>query len=224
MTRAILIVLLTAWATAVTLLLIVLVRQVTLISVRLNLQMTIGDFSDFGIGPQLGTTVTERVRSAVDGDGIVVALTGTCGSCHDLVASLPIESPEGLDLCILLSGKGRPVLELGGKIPAWVRVIRDPDAIRLGKELNLARTRRAIRIDDSIVIGSADLSSYSDLRQLATISSKPALTVYLAVVAASITASAVSILAHAECVSVPVRWSRDFCFSWCRTAASSLRT
>ena len=67
---------------------------------------------------------------------------------------------------MLLTGRGKPAKELREKIPDWVKTLRDPDASRLGRDLELSRTLWALRLQDNVVVGHADVSSGEDLIRL----------------------------------------------------------
>ncbi len=160
------------WAVGASLLLILLVRQVSLISVRLNLQMTMPDASDVGVGPELGTQAPASVSAMIANAGLgadatLVALTGTCESCHLFAESLPSRTPGyGQHFIVLLPGMGKPLEDLRDKLPHWVRMVSDPVASEIGSDLGLARTRRALRIMENRVVGSAEVADATELGYL----------------------------------------------------------
>ena len=155
------------WAASISIIIIVLIRQVSLISVRLNLQMRLPDMSEYGTGPELGTLIPESVSNAVPRTVTILALEGTCGPCHELAAALPSRAQDLIGtLAIFLAGKGRPTEELKKVIPSWVKVIEDPDATQLSREMNLSRTRWALRLHNGVVVGHADVSDINNLREL----------------------------------------------------------
>lgn len=167
MNSAILAVVAIFWGVLVSIILILLVRQVSLMSVRLNLLMRMPDLSEFGIGPELGTTIPGSASDILPENGVILALSATCESCHTVASTLPRRS-EDLPgaLVVLLTGRGKPAKELRLKIPDWVKVLRDPDASKLGRELELSRTLWALRLQDNVVVGHADVSTGEDLLRL----------------------------------------------------------
>lgn len=167
MSISILYIVATIWAIGVSLILIVLLRQVSLISVRLNLQMRLPDMSEYGTGLEIGTVVPISVSNAVPSNVTIIALEGSCNSCHELANKLPLQEHDIVGpLIVLLAGKGEPTEKLYQKIPAWVTVIQDPEATQLSKDLNLSRTRWAIRLSSGVVAGHADISNIENLNLL----------------------------------------------------------
>lgn len=156
------------WAAAATLAILVLIRQVSLISVRLDLTMRLPDLTDVGVGPELGQPI-ELTELRVASRYVLVAVTGTCTSCHDFVSDLKERRPDGLrdELVLLVAGRGRPVRDLLERVPDWVaHVVRDPVATQIGSRLGLSRTLVALHVVDGRLIGRSDVAGFDDLALL----------------------------------------------------------
>ncbi len=156
-----------AWLVGLSLVVVLLVRQVSLISVRLDLNMRMSDASDLGTGPELGTALPADLAHSFPEESAVLVLTGTCESCHEFARSLAeAKTAQRVPLTVLLPGRGRPATELRRLLPEWVSVVRDPVATETARTLELSRTRRALRVRRGVVVGSADTSNVIELDAL----------------------------------------------------------
>lgn len=158
------------WALAMTVALLAAIRQISLISVRLDLQMRLPDLSEMGDGPDAGMEVSIAALDEFGSDLVVLALAGSCASCRRFVESLPDESALPVALVVLLAGRGAPTRELAAQFPTWVSVIRDPQATAIGRELELSRTLVALQLQERQITGKADITTIDDLLSLVTAS------------------------------------------------------
>ncbi|MEK7422965.1 MAG: hypothetical protein AAB131_03900 [Actinomycetota bacterium] len=155
------------WAIAVTLVLLTLVRQVSLISVRLDLKMRLSDLSDVGVGPDLGMPVESQSAAMPVGEYVMVGLTGTCNSCVEFAKSLPAEGPPpGPPVVVLAAGSKASATRISRLLPEWVTVVTEPSATQIGRDLGLSRTTGALHVSNGVLLGRADVGSFEDLMAL----------------------------------------------------------
>lgn len=159
------------WLATLTLALLLAIRQIALLTIRLNVLNTIG-LDRVGSGPELGSSVnTALVRDhLLDSPArvAVFALASNCSSCHGFAESLPAEANAvDTQVVCLLTGSGPTLDSLRAYIPAWVRLIEDPVATRIGEDLELSATQVALLINgDGRLMGRAVLSEPTDLADL----------------------------------------------------------
>lgn len=161
-------VILGVWCVGMSVVILTLVRQVSLISVRLDLQMRLPDLGDVGSGPDVGHRVDVPMLQRFGDDFVAVAITGTCSSCYAFLDSLQGSDPLDPPLVLLLAGRGPGTREAASLVPDWVSVVRDPDASQVGRQLELSRTLVALHIRGGEIVGRATITNRDDLRLLAS--------------------------------------------------------
>jgi hypothetical protein len=161
---------LAVWLSGLTLVVLLLVRQLGLITLRLDA----GRDSSSPIvpreGPDVGTelpaTVLDRIPALHDGLSYLLLVSATCVPCHEIAPELDSVRIAGRVIALVPGGDelATPFAEL---LPAHYDIVRDPGATEIANELDLDRTPFALEIDHGVVTGRAHLFGASDLQQLA---------------------------------------------------------
>lgn len=160
------------WIAVLTVIVLMLVREVAVLSARLDA----GGGRAFvaSDGPAIGRSLPESVAGALApyarGDGMyVLLLSAICGPCHDLVKQLRQQTWK-LDenVVALVTGRAELADAIAGSMPAWVAVVRDPQAAELAKALSIQTTPFAVRIRAGRVVAKAYLHGVKDLLRLAS--------------------------------------------------------
>ena len=157
----------TAWLAALTLVVLLLVRQHGLVVARL--QEFNSGFSPANDGPDVGSPVPDAVRAAFQHlDGAVhhlLLLSATCGPCRGLVSDL-----RGTELAApvaaLVPGRSDAADGLVELIPPEIAVIRDPEASVLAETLGIRSSPFGLRLQDGVVARKSYLNNASDLMRL----------------------------------------------------------
>lgn len=155
------------WLGLLTLVVILLVRQVAVMTGRFEMGMP--RFSPATDGLVIGKAVPQAVADAIPALNsevvYIMLLSATCGPCRELVPQFERQHlPE--KFVALLAGRAEVAAGLAELLPAWIQVIRDPLATSLAKELEIQSTPFAMEIEGGHITGKAYLYGISDLLRL----------------------------------------------------------
>jgi hypothetical protein len=154
------------WLVVLTLVLLLVVRQMGLLTVRLTLIAPHSSADDDG--PEIGSQVPKDVPELVALDGhpmTLVFFSATCAVCRTLAASL---TPEfvGEDTLTLIAGDpalARPIARL---LPESADHLFEPRASQVAQALSVESVPFAIRVEGGLVQSKTYLHSASDLQRL----------------------------------------------------------
>jgi hypothetical protein len=159
-------VLVSIWLGILTLVVVLLVRQIGLLTVRLSVVGQARAFSLANDGPEVGSNVPEEVASAlpdVEGErAYVVLISATCTPCRELVAGIRQHDFEQT-IVTLVPGHEEMADELMALLPSGIRAVRDPEATELARALDIQSTPFAVEVERGAVTRKAYLHSASDL-------------------------------------------------------------
>lgn len=155
------------WLLLLTVVTLVLVRQVAILTVRLNRTGPSMDLARDGL--MIGSEIPPNVVAALPelSEGIVYLLmtSGTCAPCYEVVAEMcDMRIPQ--TSVALVAGPAGAASELERLFPSAVRTIRDPQASELAKSLELHSTPYVLELEDKKVTGKAFLHEAADLIRL----------------------------------------------------------
>jgi hypothetical protein len=155
------------WLGVLTLAVLLLVRQVSVLTVRLDI--AIQQFSPSNDWLAVGAPVPEEVTTALpqlrEGLHYILALSATCEPCRDLVAQF--DGQEVIrHVLALVSGPPERAENLIDFLPPSVEVIRDPRASSLLRSLQIRSTPYAVEMENGIVSGTVFPSEVTDLFRL----------------------------------------------------------
>ncbi len=144
------------WLGVLTLVAVLLVRQVGLLTVRLS--MTSQAISLDNDGPEIGDSLPEDVASVMPEEepAYLLLISAGCDPCRELVAELDgrrFQRP----IVALVPGREEQAGQLAALLPADVRVVLDPEATRLAEALDLESTPFALEVEGGTVARKAHL-------------------------------------------------------------------
>lgn len=155
------------WLSIVTLVLVLVVRQIALLTVRLENSGT-ERFSLADDGLEVGSTVPASALSALalsDTErAYLLLLSSTCLSCREIAPSL--EPPPDFAARALLPGKGELPDAMARLLPDGFQVVRDPVATEVAALLQIKSTPFVLELDRGSVTGKAYLYSAEDFSRL----------------------------------------------------------
>jgi len=155
-----------SWLCLLTFIVVLLVRQLGLITVRLSLGSVAAGAPAGGL--EIGTALPDDVAAAFpDEDALVylLVLSATCGHCRAIVTGLNEDEFSELEgaLVVVLPGDGPVVDHLAAFVPSWVRLIRGAEAVRIAEGLRADVTPIVFGVERGIVNGRALPASASDV-------------------------------------------------------------
>jgi hypothetical protein len=163
------------WLAALTLVVLLLVRQLGLVTLRLDL-VGGGQAPMPADGPEIGEAlpaeVTDRLPELSRGRQFVLLISPTCVPCHEIAPQLVTVAVSDR-VTTLVPGRQELADELTAKLPPTYQVVRDPVAAEVARTLQLERTPSAVELRDGVVSGKAYLYKASDLQQLVDADSRP---------------------------------------------------
>jgi hypothetical protein len=154
------------WLAVLSFLILLCIRQVTILTQRLDLMAGPPRSEDAGIA--VGMPIPEAASRVVDENGkgkIVLLMSATCGPCVEVASEL---TDTGFDrpVTLLMPGAEKNAERLIGMIPASFDVIRDPEAKELAERLGISMTPFALGVKDGWVVGKSYVNTADDLLRL----------------------------------------------------------
>lgn len=144
-----------AWLGILTLVVVLLVRQIGLLTVRLSVASQALSVDDDG--PEVGDAVPEEVAAVLpDGQAYLLLVSAGCSPCRDLVADLAGRRIEQ-NVVALVPGNEEQADQLLALLPPGVRAVPDPGATELAGLLNLHSTPFVLEVAEGTVTGKAYL-------------------------------------------------------------------
>jgi hypothetical protein len=150
-----------AWLGALTLVVVLLVRQVGLLSLRLSAggqgQQT---FSLDDDGPEVGSNLPEEVSSTLphleEGRAYLLLASASCGSCREVLADIGSHRFEQ-SVTVLIPGQEELSSELARLVPSGVRAVLDPEASMVAAALEIHSTPFAVEVQEGRITRKAYL-------------------------------------------------------------------
>lgn len=155
------------WLGLLTFTLLLCIRQVAVLTVRV--ERTVG-FSVADDGLPIGFPIPEEVAEtlpAVRRRLMVLFMSATCDPCRELARELRT-AELGVELAVLVSGAEDVAAAVAELLPSGVLVLRDPDATRLARALQVQSTPFATLASEGSVFGKTYANNVSDLESLAS--------------------------------------------------------
>jgi hypothetical protein len=147
------------WLGVLTLVVVLLVRQIGLLTVRLSVASQA--FSLDNDGPEVGSSLPEEVTSVVpelmEERAFLLLISSSCTPCRELVADLQGEHRFEQKIVALVPGHEEPAREMAALLPSGIRVVLDPEAARLAGALDLESTPFALEVERGMVTRKAFL-------------------------------------------------------------------
>lgn len=143
-------VLVCAWLGVLTFVVVLLVRQIGLLTVRLSMAAQAMSLDDDG--PEIGSTLPEDVAEVMpEGErAYLLLISEGCDPCRELVAELDGRRFEQ-NVVTLVPGRQEQAAELAALLPPDVGVVLDPEATDLAESLGLESTPFALEVQRGTV-------------------------------------------------------------------------
>jgi hypothetical protein len=143
-------VLVCAWLGVLTFVVILLVRQVGLLTVRVSIATRATSLDEDG--PEIGTSLPEDVAEVMPEKerAYLLLISEGCDPCRELVAELDGHRFEQ-KIVALVPGREEQAAELAALLPSNIKVVLDPEAIQLVESLDLESTPFVLEVEDGIV-------------------------------------------------------------------------
>jgi hypothetical protein len=146
------------WLGILTLVVVLLVRQIGLLSARLSVASEATSLDDDG--PEVGSSVPEDVTVVLpdqaEEHAYLLLISSTCTPCWELVADLGEHRFEQ-KIVALVPGHEEQAGELAALLPSGIQVVLDPEATRLAGALQLESTPFALEVERATVTRKAFL-------------------------------------------------------------------
>lgn len=155
------------WLGGLTFVLLLVIRQVELITLRLDIPGQITQLPANGpdAGTVLSAEVIERHPEFEQGLVYILLASPTCVPCREVVPDLSSVDVPGR-VFALLPGSRQLVDDFIPLVPSTYDVIRDPLATETANLLSMERTPSVLEVEDGVVTGKAYLFEASDLARL----------------------------------------------------------
>jgi hypothetical protein len=149
-------VLVCAWLGVLTFVVMLLVRQVGLLTVRFSTATQAMSLDDDG--PDIGSSLPEDVAEVMpEGErAYLLLISEGCDPCRELVAELDGHRFEQ-KFVALVPGRQEQAGELAALLPPGIRVVLDPEATQLAESLDLESTPFALEVESGTVISKVHL-------------------------------------------------------------------
>lgn len=143
-------VLVCAWLGVLTFVVVLLVRQVGLLTVRVSIATRATSLDEDG--PEIGTSLPEDVAEVMPEKerAYLLLISEGCDPCRELVAELDGHRFEQ-KIVALVPGREEQAAELAALLPSDIKVVLDPEAIQLVESLDLESTPFVLEVEDGIV-------------------------------------------------------------------------
>jgi hypothetical protein len=143
-------VLVCAWLGILTFVVMLLVRQVGLLTVRISMATQAMSLDDDG--PEIGSSLPEDVAEVMpEGErAYLLLISADCDPCRELVAELDGHRFEQ-KVVALVPGRQEQAGELAALLPPGIRVVLDPEATQLTESLDLESTPFVLEVKSGTV-------------------------------------------------------------------------
>jgi hypothetical protein len=153
-------VLICIWLGVLTLVVVLLVRQIGLLTVRLSVAGESASSVDDD-GPEVGSSLPEEVASVLpvleeEERAYLLLTSANCTPCRELVADLDGRHFEQ-KIVALVPGHEEMASELAALLPSGIRTVLDPQATDLAEALDLESTPFVLEIERETVTRKAYL-------------------------------------------------------------------
>lgn len=144
------------WLGVLTLVVVLLVRQVGLLTVRLSMASQAISLDDDG--PEIGSSLPEDVASVMpeEDPAYLLLVSAGCDPCRELVAELDGRSFEQ-SVVALVPGREEQATEIAALLPSDMRVVLDPEATDLAESLELESTPFVLEVEGGTVTRKAHI-------------------------------------------------------------------
>lgn len=154
------------WVLVLSIVILLLVRQLSLITVRLSLAVPHVALDEDG--PDVGTRVPEALLHAIPGESSIrdlIFLSATCSPCRSLASELAA-SALGAPTTALITGREEVARAVAELLPEEVEKVLDPLATDVATALDVSSMPFGIRVSGDVIEAKAYLHASGDLARL----------------------------------------------------------
>lgn len=155
------------WLAALTVALLIVIRQLSLLSLRF--QLAGPRFSPAEDGLDVGRAVPSELLASIpeasSSVAYVIVASAICAPCREIapgLARLRLDEP----VVALVAGRAELADALASSFPAWIRILRDPVATQFANLLQVKSTPFAMELENGQVTGKVFLHEATDLMRL----------------------------------------------------------
>lgn len=163
---AVVLVITAGWIAVLSLVVLLLVRQVALLNVRMErgaLKATPRE--GLMVGREIPNSIAAQLPEMRSGVVYVLLMSAICGPCREVAPELRrLRIPEAV--VALVPGQEDAVGGLVALLPPWIRVIQDPAAAEIATQLQIDTTPFAFEIEFGMVTGKVFIHEAGDLMHL----------------------------------------------------------
>jgi hypothetical protein len=157
-----------AWTGVLTLAVLLSVRQIALLTHRVNIANEFFSFAHDG--PEVGLKLSPALRAAIPAlneqmPTYLLNISATCAPCRELAVELG-GRPFDERVVALLSGSDELASAVIELLPESFSIIRDPQATELAELLQIKSTPFTVVVEGGFVVGKSYVNSVSDLERL----------------------------------------------------------
>lgn len=159
----------TLWLAMLSFVTVLVVRQIALITARLDAAGSLFSVADDGleVGNKLSQDMLSRIPELRGDLAYVLVISATCMPCRELASELATLKYETPPTIALLAGREELAQGLQELLPTQIGVIRDPDATDLANDgFQLQSTPFAFQVEHGTITGKAYLRSATHLLEL----------------------------------------------------------
>jgi len=162
-----LVVVVAVWLAVISFVLILVVRQIGLLTVRVSFAAPEVPVDEVGL--PVGTEIPDHVLDGVSAGGRPVStlllLSGTCGDCRGLATGLKAESVGDGTLVLIAGGKALAE-EVAELLPAELPRMYEPEASRIANALGIDTVPFGMNVAGGVIRAKSFLRSASDVERL----------------------------------------------------------
>lgn len=160
------------WLAGLTFIVLVLVRQVGIVSIKLTPQLNVAHATEHArteliIGEPLHADVLRILPELREGLRYLTYLSPTCSSCRRFVSELSDAEALPSGLILLMTGPKRTALAMvEGMVPAGIRVVHAPEAEEVAERIGIDSTPFLVQTFDGVLMGWSGVNGVEDLYNL----------------------------------------------------------
>lgn len=159
----------TLWLLLLTLSIILIIRQIGILTVQVSTgQANAHEFLQ-NDGPEvdraLPNDVLQRLPTLIDVPTCIILISSTCTTCRELVTEL-YHQPLAVRTVALLAGSDELANPLSELLPSSIEVIRDPEASEMASSLRIQSTPFGFVVEEGIVRQKSYLYTFESLLDL----------------------------------------------------------
>jgi hypothetical protein len=155
------------WLAAITLALVLVVRQIGLLTVRLSIAVPHYDMDQSGpdVGTELPAKVMQTIGPATPARDVVF-FSATCAPCRSLAEGLSKMTATGTPMTAVIAGDEAIARDFSALLPKGTLKLFEPIAGEVAAALKVDSVPFAVRVEGTVVSSKVYLASVEDMHRL----------------------------------------------------------